>query len=40
MAPELIRGKNAYDTSVDIWSFGIFVIELANGDPPNFAEKD
>lgn len=36
MAPELIRGKRVgYDTSIDIWSYGILAVELANGDPPN-----
>lgn len=34
MAPELIRGKVKYDTKADVWSFGIFLLELADGDPP------
>ena len=34
MAPELIRGERRYDTKIDIWSFGIFAYELAEGDPP------
>ena len=34
MAPELIRGERQYGTKVDIWSFGIFAMELADGDPP------
>ena len=34
MAPELIKGKKAYDAKVDIWSFGIFALELADGEPP------
>ena len=29
MAPELVR-QELYDTSVDIWSFGILCMELAN----------
>eukprot|EP00347_Sterkiella_histriomuscorum_P014808 403359448 len=38
MAPELIRGKNQYDIKVDIWSFGIFALELADGEPPYISE--
>jgi len=33
MAPELIRGQ-LYDTKVDIWSFGLLIYELLDGDPP------
>jgi len=40
MAPELIKGVEPYDMSVDVWSFGIFVMELANGKPPNLENKD
>jgi serine/threonine protein kinase len=36
MAPEIIEGKRHYDTKVDIWAFGIFAMEIANGDPPYF----
>jgi len=34
MAPELILGKTSYDARVDIWSLGIFALELATGEPP------
>lgn len=34
MAPEMITGKPKYDNKVDVWSFGIFVVEMAVGKPP------
>ena len=39
MAPELIKAKSVgYGTSIDIWSFGILAVELANGEPPNLGQ--
>ena len=38
MAPELIKGERKYDVKVDIWSFGVFAFELANGNPPYLYE--
>lgn len=35
----MIRGKIKYDNKVDLWSFGIFVVELAQGEPPYISEQ-
>ncbi len=34
MAPEMIKGDQRYDAKVDVWSLGIFAIELAESVPP------
>ena len=38
MAPELIKGERRYDTKIDIWSFGIMVVEMIEKEPPFFNE--
>ncbi|KAL7861831.1 hypothetical protein SRHO_G00132720 [Serrasalmus rhombeus] len=37
MAPEVIS-KSPYGTEVDVWSMGIMVVEMVDGEPPYFSE--
>ncbi|CDW90784.1 likely protein kinase [Stylonychia lemnae] len=38
MAPEIIKGTDPYCEKVDIWSYGIVLLELIQGQPPYFGE--
>lgn len=37
MAPEVIA-RSSYSTAADIWSFGVLVIEMTDGEPSLFNE--
>jgi serine/threonine protein kinase len=39
MAPEVIKEQH-YDEKVDIWSFGVTIIEMMDRVPPHYSIKD
>ena len=44
IAPEVIKtladAKQTYNIPADVWSFGIFAIEMANREPPFFSLRN
>jgi serine/threonine protein kinase len=34
MAPEMVTGSTRYGKKIDVWSFGVLLIELTTGAPP------
>ena len=44
IAPEvietLVNPNKTYNIPADVWSFGIFAVELANREPPHFRDRE
>jgi len=38
IAPEILRGSNEHGEEVDIWSFGVLMVEIISGQTPFIAE--
>lgn len=39
IAPEILRGSNEHGTEVDIWSFGVLMVEILSGATPFTADN-